>query len=90
VCHHSSFVFHRSPARRIVSFFRIRYFIDKPLGNKLPTGEDAFHLPVPFADSHQQGAVDVMDEEGNQKKHDQEMRAANPLNIDETGNPPYE
>jgi hypothetical protein len=43
----------------------LSHFIDKTLADEFPTSEDALHLAVSFADSNQQGAVNVMDEESN-------------------------
>src|SRR5271155_4769486 len=89
---HSSLAFPSSPCRATFDCLGFSSFVllKEVAGNKFPTGEDSFHFAVLFGDSHQHGAVDVMDEKSREDKHHQEMHETYPLDVDEARNPSHQ
>src|SRR6185312_1617579 len=68
----------------------VQLLLDDLLRNKLVAAEDAFHFGIALGHGHQNGTVDVVDEEAHEEEHEQEVHQANPLYLDHVRDPAYE
>src|SRR5690348_7216786 len=65
----------------------VQLLLDDLLRNELVAAEDAFHFGIALGHGHQNGTVDVVDEEAHEEEHEQEVHQANPLDFNDVRNP---